>query len=241
MPQLCVSTASASVSSQAQAGHAASFVIWVWSTGAVKSAVTVTAQVAAAPNIGAAKFTVCPDANHPTCKIGRLPADQADELEATVPVRAGAAAGELIELTARVSATGASGYTGTATEIVVLTATGGSAVPLAILPVPGALPPIPGTGESAIDPSTLFPTVAPADPAAGPASRPAASATSALPAHTDSADVPVDERQVGFQLAGLAVLLAAVLIATIRVSVRRPKTADGVAAKQPQVQKNQER
>ena len=61
--------------------------IWVWSTKAASTGVSIKAQVAAAPDIGAPKFTVCPSASGATCNVGSLPVGQADELEATVPVK----------------------------------------------------------------------------------------------------------------------------------------------------------
>ena len=71
--------------------------IWVWSTLAASTGVVVKAQVAAAPDVSAPKFTVCPSASGATCKLGNLPVGQADELEATVPVSAQAGLGEELE------------------------------------------------------------------------------------------------------------------------------------------------
>jgi hypothetical protein len=186
----------------------------------VKSAVSVTAQVTPAPEIGAPAFAVCPDASGQTCTIGGLRAGQADTLEATVPVGADAAPGELVEFTTQASASGVSGHSGTVTDVVAHAAAGTRTAQGALL-TPGTLPPIPGTGVSATDPSGLFPTVAPDGPGTGTADQPAPSATTALAARTDAADSPAGNRQILVQLVGLAALLAAVLTATVRVSPRR--------------------
>ena len=50
-----------------KAGHTASFVVWIWSTKAESTDVTVTAKVASALDIGGPSFTVCPVAKGKTC------------------------------------------------------------------------------------------------------------------------------------------------------------------------------
>src|SRR5580704_5813183 len=124
-PQLCVLVQSLSSASEVQAGTTASFVIWVWSTKAASTGVVVKGQVAAAPDLGALKFTVCPSASGATCRVGNLAVGQADELEATVPVKAQASLGEELQVTGQASAPGASSFSGSTTDVVVLTATPG--------------------------------------------------------------------------------------------------------------------
>lgn len=195
---------------------------------------SVTARVAAAAHIGAATFAVCPTATgRSTCEISNLPVGEADELEATVPVQASATPGEQVAFTAGVSAAGASGYSSTSTDLVVLTGTTDPASSLVTLPVPGTLLPIPGTGVSAIDPSTLFPTVGASNTGTGSLDLPSATKPAVLRADTDASAVPLDRQLIGIQMVGLVVLLGAVVIAIVRVSLRTPKTADGVPTGQP--------
>lgn len=171
-----------------------------------------------------------------TCKLGNLPVDQVDELEATVRVQAKATLGEQVQITAHAFAAKALSYSATATDEVVPTATSSPTGPLVTLPVPGvqptagmlptpgALPAIPGTGVSPTEPSGLFPTVgASPEPGTGSLGLPPAQARPAL--HTaDVADsVPLDARLIGGQLVGLAALAGALTIAILRLSLRKPK------------------
>jgi hypothetical protein len=54
-----------------------------------------------------------------------------------------------------------------------------------------------------------------------------------LHAATAAATVPLDARLIGGQLAGLAVLAGAVIIAIARLSLRTPKAKDDPDAKPP--------
>jgi len=80
------------------------FAVWVWSTRATSKSVTVTVTLGHVRHVTAPHFTVCPSADKARCVIGTLPKGQADELQAASWVRATAASGEQIQLTA--SATG---------------------------------------------------------------------------------------------------------------------------------------
>jgi hypothetical protein len=237
-PQLCVQVQSLSGSPQVKAGHTAGFVVWVWSVGEASNSVTVTAKVATAKNIGAPKFTVCPQASGATCTLGTLPANQADELQAVSAVEPHATSTEHVELTA--TATGKNASSGSATGSLAVTAetpTGTTSPPAAggqgqsippepVLPLPG-IPDPPGTVGN---PAGLFPTVAPipgaTSPSIGfpPAQKPAGHRSSA---ETASSIVPLDPRLIGGQLAGLAVLAGASTIAIARLSLRRPRPQDG--------------
>jgi hypothetical protein len=235
-PQLCVQVQSLSGSSHVQAGHKAGFVVWVWSSRGASSSVTVTAKVAAAKNIGAPKFTVCPRASGASCTLGTLPANQSDELEAVSAVEPAATSAEHVKLTA--TATGKSVLSGSATGSLAVTAaspTGTAGPPAASGPeagLPETFPPlggIPGT-PSIGNPAGLFPTVAPdpdtSSPTIGfpPARKQAGRSGSA---ETASSIVPLDSRLIGGQLAGLAVLAGAIAIAIARLSLRRPRPQDG--------------
>jgi hypothetical protein len=233
-PQLCVQVQSLSGSPQVKAGQTAGFVVWVWSTGGASSSVTVTAKVATAKNIGAPKFTVCPQASGATCTLGTLPASQADELQATSAVAPHATSTEHVALTA--TATGKNASSGTATASLAVTAgtpagttsppgAGGEGLPTEPVPPLSVIPdPVGGVGN----PAGLFPTVAPStsSPAIGfpPARKQAGHSSSA---ETASSIVPLDPRLIGGQLAGLAVLAGAVAIALARLSLRRSRPQDG--------------
>lgn len=235
-PHLCVQVQSLSGSPHVQAGHTAGFVVWVWSAGGASSSVTVTAKVAAARNIGAPKFTVCPQVSGATCTLGALPANQADELQAASAVEPHATSAERVTLTA--TASGKNAASGSATGSLAVTAgppTGttsppgpggqGQGVPESVPPLP-VLPEPPGTVGN---PAGLFPTVAPIPGASSPTigfppARKQASRTSR--AETVSSIVPLDPRLIGGQLAGLAVLAGAVAIAIARLSLRKPRPQD---------------
>jgi hypothetical protein len=81
------------------------------------------------------------------------------------------------------------------------------------------LPPIPGTGVSAINPSDLFPVVSPT-PGSG-VNLPGARSRAGVHAAFVSSTVPIDARLIGAQIVGLAVLAAAVTIAIMRLSLRK--------------------
>jgi hypothetical protein len=250
-PQLCVQVQHLSTSAKVEAGHSAGFVVWVWSANGTADAVTVTAKVAAAKHVGAAKFTVCPHASGATCALGTLPAHQADELQAVSAVAAGAASTEHVTLTATAtgkdaladaaagslavaaaaptSGTGSGSGTETSSPV-------GDGQPLGISgetvpPLPGisAAPGAPG------NPAALFPTVTPSPGPSSPAIGfpPARKQVVRSAADTASAIVPLDPELIGGQLVGLAVLAGAVAIAIVRLSVRRPRPHGGSEDKRP--------
>jgi hypothetical protein len=225
-----------SSSSEVKAGHTADFVVWVWSTKAEATGVTLTAHVASALDIGKPSFSICPVAHGTTCKVGNVPVGQADELEIGVKVSSGAGLGEQVQLSATARAPSAKAFTGSATDVVVVNSTGVSAtptLPVTNLPPPSTLPTISGTGVSPGDPGNLFPTVGASTtpPGSGSLGLPKVKPKSALHVQDASATVPVDTRLIGGQLAGLAVLAGAVAIAIARLSLRAPKTDDEAAKK----------
>jgi len=206
----------------------------VWSTKAASGGVKVHANVVSAPYIGHAKFTVCPDAQGSTCDVGGLAKGQEDELQATVKVGSFATLGELVQISAKATGTGALPFTGSAKDRVVEPAK----IPnpkVTIAPQQG-LPPIPGTGVSAADPSGLFPTVgaSPTPTTGTPSVRPAKHRVPFRAADA-AATVPLDDRLIGGQLAGLAVLAGAVAMAIARLSLRAPKPQDDANSKRTPV------
>jgi len=170
------------------------------------------------------RFTLCPAAHRTTCSIGRLPANQAFELMITDRVRATAIAGEPMTLTVTVSGSSLSPAVATITTIVSQPPTSS---PVPTLPPP-ALAPIPGTTITPAGLSGLFPVVTPqTSPPASPS-----------PKHTHklagiaqaSSSFPLDPRLIGGQLAGLAVLAAAITMVVARLSLRTPQTANQAPA-----------
>jgi hypothetical protein len=221
--------------SQVAPGSVANFVIWVWSTLAPSTGVDVTIKVLNAPTFRAPAFIVCPASSGTTCTLGSMPVGQADELEAMVEVPAQAKVGLQWQLSATASALGATPWSSTATDVVAVTSPSPSPSPITTptLPVSGTLPPIAGTSVSPTNPSGLFPTVG-ASPTTGTGSLNLPPARS-LHAATTSADVPLDARLLGGQIAGLAVLAGAIAVAIARLSLRRQKAGDPNAAKPPEM------
>jgi hypothetical protein len=82
-----------------------------------------------------------------------------------------------------------------------------------------------GTGSGA-NPSGLFPTINPSPAVSGNGGSSPAATGARHPYHATSvADVlPLNNGQMGSQVAGLAVLALGIIIAIVRVSVRKPRT-----------------
>jgi hypothetical protein len=222
---------SLSGASQVQAGTTAAFVVWVWSVGGPSQGVVVTTWVATAKNIAGPVFRVCPLASSAVCDLGVLPANQADELEVTSAVGKAATNGEQVNLIASVKGTGAlpdsaSLALGVTTSPVPSASPPPGLVPLppiSLVPLPGL--PIPG-GVSG-NPAGLFPTVAPVPTASSGIGFPPAHSQGKGHLVTAAATVPLSPRLIGGQLAGLAVLAAAIAIAIARLSLRRARPQDG--------------
>jgi hypothetical protein len=217
--------------SQVRPGAEANFAVWIWSARQASYAVSVSAQLAQAQNVGAPHFSICPVIRGRICEIGNLPTGQADELEVGVKVASKATLGEQVQLSAKASAKGSNSFTGSATDVVVaLPSTPPSTAPSINLPPPASLPAIAGTGVSPSNPSGLFPTVAPA-PSTSPSNLIGLPRVRPVPHRTlrvvdASATVPLDSRLVGGQLIGLAVLAGAVALAIARLSLRTPKSGE---------------
>jgi hypothetical protein len=197
--------------------------------------VKVHASVASFPYISPAKFSVCPNAQDSTCEVGVLATDQVDELQATVKVGSFATLGELVEISAKATGSGALSFTGSARDKVVEPS---AKIPSSTVTIPAQqnLPSIQGTGVSPADPSGLFPTVS-ASPTPSATSPSVRAAKRRVPFHAAdaAATVPVDDRLIGGQLAGLAVLAGAVAMAIARLSLRTPKPQEDAGSKRPPV------
>ena len=196
---------------------------------------TVKAAVASALGVGRPRFTVCPSANGASCSVGSLAVGQADELQVSVKVGQQAGDGEHVQLTARATGSKEHAYSDYATDLVTAnpgSATGTSAgSPGGVTLPPVTLPPLSGTGGvSPGDPSGLFPTIAPAptgstgtSPIGLPVVKPHKKGVRVAEV---AATVPLDSRLIGGQLAGLAVLIGAVVLAITRLSLRSAKPAE---------------
>jgi hypothetical protein len=220
---LCVAAQIVRHESQATPGHKITYSVWVWST---VRALRVSARLAA--NLGlmrSPQFTLCPAAHGTSCSIGTLPANQALELLITDHVRTGAPIGRQVTLTVTVS--GARLSPAVAAITVVLGQPIPSPISTGSLP-PTVFPTFPSTTVSPGSLSNLFPVVTPSSgssPSAGRSHHPARR----LAGLTSSA-VPLDPRQIGGQLAGLAVLAAAITMVVARLSLRTAQPAAGPAA-----------
>ena len=239
-------------------GGTGSYAIWVWPAGGAASGVTVTISGKVASKAVTPKFTVCPTVSGRTCKVGGIAKGSSDELQATIAVPSGTAAGKQASLTATASASDAAAPpaadgaikitakpsashspspspTPTPTSPGTGPGTGlGATLPAGILPtvpsavVPGAtLGELPAPTTSAGSPGAAFPTVSP-QPSASPSPYSAVLPSARAIRVTDAAATfPFSTRLVGGELVGLAVLAAALAIAIVRFSLRRPRPQHG--------------
>ena len=191
--------------------------IWVWSTVAAKQ---VTASAASSAHaMRSPHFTLCPAAHGTTCSIGALPANQAFELIVTDQVRTKARTGAPITLAVTVSGASLSPAEAAVTTVVGQGSQTPPSSPVPTLP-PTTLAPIPGATITPAGLSGLFPTVT---PQASPSRKPSRARKLAGITQTSSA-LPLDPRLIGGQLAGLAVLAAAITMVVARLSLRTPQT-----------------
>ena len=250
--QLCLEVQAITTKSGVHPGGTASYAIWVWPAGGAASGVTVTITGKVASKAVTPKFTVCPTASGRTCKVGGIAKGTSDELQATIAVPSGTAAGRQAVLTgtARSSDAAAPPAAGAGIKITAKpkathspspsptptpTDTGlGATLPAGTLPTvplttdPGAsLGELPGPTTSAGSPGGLFPTVSP-QPSASPSPYSAVLPSARGVRVTDAAATfPFSTRLIGGELVGLAVLAAALALAIVRFSLRRPRPQHG--------------
>jgi hypothetical protein len=215
-PQLCTQVQSFSGNS-VHPGQTATFVIFVWSTGAESGEATVTVSIGSVAHVAAPKFTVCPQASGDACAVGDLLTGQSDELVAGSSVGAAATSGEKITLTATVKASKANSFDAKATIKVDTSGSTPSPTTSPASDVGDGLPGVslstqPGgyTSPSSSNPSGLFPTVSPSK----------ARKDKDADAVTLSSTLPLDSRIIGGQLLGLVVLAGAFAVAVVRLSLR---------------------
>jgi hypothetical protein len=226
---ICVAAQLVPHSSKVWPGGSATYSVWVWSTIAARR---VTASVAGSGHaLATPRYALCPLASNTTCSIGSLPPNQALELLVTDRIGAAASAGEQVTLTVTVQAAGLS-----PAEAAVTVAVG--QVNSTPTPTPTIQPTLPAAGFPQ-GPSTtllpgsltnLFPVVTP-QPAAPPTTAAVAPRRARKVTITPTASsLPLDPRLIGGQLAGLAVLAAAVTMVIARLSLRTPQAASSSAA-----------
>ena len=234
-------------------GGTASYAIWVWPAGGAASGVSVTISAQVAGKTVTPKFTVCPSASGRTCTVGGIAKGSSDELQAKVSVASSTAAGKqatlsgtakssdatapppasgAVTITAKPTASHSPSPSPTPTPSTSTTPPGvGATLPAGILPtVPGATDPqatLPTLPNPASSPGGLFPTVSPgasASPSPYSATLPNARDVRVTDA---AATFPFSTRLVGGEIVGLAVLAAAIAIAIVRFSLRRPRPQHG--------------
>jgi hypothetical protein len=220
-------------SSTVHPGGTASYKIFVWSTGAESNAATVTVGITKVADVDAPGFTVCSQPSGDVCTVGDLLTSQSDELVAAAKVGSSASAGEKIILTATVRASKATSFHAKATIDVDAPASGSGSASTS----QNAGDSLPGTSASpgggltspvdSTNPSGLFPTVSPGSGGKGKAVK----NKMVNDADIVSSTLPLNSRLIGGQLAGLALLAAAVAIAIVRLSLRteRPHSGGGPA------------
>jgi hypothetical protein len=232
-------------------GDNASYAIWVWPDGGAASGVSVTISGKVASSSATPTFTVCPSASGRTCTVGGISKGSSDELQAKVKVPSGTAAGQqatlsasakssdatapppasgAITITAKPAKPGSPSPTPTPSTGTTTTPQGvGATLPAGILPtIPGATSPqvtLPELPNPESSPGGLFPTVSPG-PSASPYSATLPNARDVRVADA-AATFPFSTRLMGSEIVGLAVLAAAIAIAIVRFSLRRPRPQHG--------------
>lgn len=212
-------------------GATASYKIFVWSTGAESDQASVTVRIKKVADVAAPAFSVCSQPSGDVCTVGDLLTSQSEELVAGAKVGTSASAGEKITLTATVRASKATSFHAKDTIDVVApnstsgttsTSTSGDAGDT--LPGTSVSTPPDGGLTSPVDtnPAGLFPTVSPTSGRAKTAKNQTANDAAIV-----SSTLPLNSRLIGGQLAGLAVLAAAIAIAIVRLSLRTERPHDG--------------
>lgn len=219
--------------SQTQPGGTVTYSVWVWSTVQARN---VSASVSASGQaVKQAKFALCPSANGRTCAVGSLPAFQAVELLVTDQIETTALPGNQVTLTVNVQGTADASSSALspaeATIATVVSQPTTSPAPIDTNPgigtgvPPPTFPGLPGTTVTPGPISSLFPVVT-------PSATPSATATGQQPKKhkvtrvtATASSLPLDPRLIGGQVAGLAVLAAAITMVVARLSLRTPQLA----------------
>jgi hypothetical protein len=164
-----------------------------------------------------------------------LPAYQALEVLVTDHIRKKAKPAEQISLTVVVqgiqSQSGGALSPAEATVATVLDhASSSPTVPPGTGTFPGTVPGLPGTTVTPGSITSLFPVVTPSPSPSVSSSNGKHRVTKAT---STASSLPLDPRLIGGQLAGLAVLAAAITMVVARLSLRTPQLASAASAGQP--------
>jgi hypothetical protein len=205
--------------SDTKPGGTMTYSLWVWST--VKASKVAVTAASSAGSMRSPRFSLCPSAHRNRCTIATLPANQAFELRVTDQVRKTATPGSPMTLTVSVQAGSLSPAEATVTTVVTRHhhSPGGSLPPLP----PTTLQPFPGATITPPSLGGLFPTVTPT--ASAQARQKQKEQSRATRVQQTSSALPLDPRLIGGQLAGLAVLAAAITMVVARLSLRTPQPA----------------
>ena len=219
--------------SVAKPGGTVTYSVWVWSTVPSRQ---ISASVSRSGHaVDEPKFTLCPSVHRRTCSIGSLPAYQALEVLVTDHIRKKAKPGEQITLTVVVQGvTKASGGALSPAEATVATVLDHASSSPTVPPGTGSLPPtVPGLPGTTVTPgsiSSLFPVVTPSP---SPSVNSRHGKRRVTRATSTASSLPLDPRLIGGQLAGLAVLAAAITMVVARLSLRTPQLASAAPSGQP--------
>ena len=185
------------------------------------------------------KLSLCPATKGGVCSVGALPANQQFEVLVTDKIGKNASSGEQIGITVNVrgeAGTGGALSPAEASVATILNHPGSSPTsPIGTVP-PGTIPPPanpgpglpqPGTTVTPGSISSLFPVVTPSSnpPSSGNKSSSGQKKRGGTKVETVASSSPIDTKLIGGQLAGLAVLAAAITMVVARLSLRTPQTA----------------
>jgi hypothetical protein len=218
--------------SQIRPGGIVTYSVWVWSTIAADRITTSVSS--SGKSVLTPRYTLCPAIHGASCSVGSLPAYQAHELVITDQIGRKAAVGEQIGLSVDVQGVPATPATtlspavasistlvgqasSSPTPINTGTAGDGSGLP------PGTIPGLPGTTITPSGLASLFPVVTPSPTPVS--SQTPSSKHKVTRATSTASSLPIDPRLIGGQLAGLAVLVAAITMVVARLSLRTPQLA----------------
>jgi hypothetical protein len=223
-------------------GGVVTYSVWFWSTVKARH---VTASVSSYGKfVEDQSLSLCPATNGGVCSVGELPANQQFEVLVTDKIGKNASAGEQIGITVNVQGqtdTGGTLSPAEASVATVLNHPGSSPTsPIGTEPPPGTIPPPanpepglpqPGTTVTPGSISSLFPVVTPSSspPSSSSKSSSGQKKHGGTKVTTVASSSPIDTKLIGGQLAGLAVLAAAITMVVARLSLRTPQTAAAAA------------
>ncbi len=221
-------------SSRTSPGGVVTYSVWFWSTVKARH---VTASVSSyGKDVKSQQLSVCPSVHGSVCSAGDLPANQQIEVVVTDKIGKNATLGEQIGITVNVQGQAETGGTLSPAEASVATVLDrsgsspssppvGSGPTIPIPPPTDTGPGLPGTTVTPGSISSLFPVVTPSStPPTTNGRTPAGKKRGGTKIETVASSSPIDTKLIGGQLAGLAVLAAAITMVVARLSLRTPQT-----------------